>query len=291
MQLSTFLIQVLNGVQYGMLLFLIASGLTLTFGIMGIINLAHGAFFMIGAYLVFQFTRHMGWPLPLAYVSAIACVVALGALVEKSVLAPLANRDHLDQVLVTYGLILILDELAVIAWGKDVQPAEIPAIFQGSIQLSQNFVYPIYRLVLSFVGILCAIGLYMLVSWTRLGMVVRAGSVDRNMVRALGINVGPIFSVIFGIGAALAAIAGIMAAPILSVSPGMGDKIIIIAFVVVVIGGIGSIKGAFVGALLVGLMDAFGKILFPSASSLVIYALMALILVWKPEGLFGKPAR
>jgi branched-chain amino acid transport system permease protein len=229
--------------------------------------------------------------LPLAYVSAIACVVALGAVVERSVLAPLANRDHLDQVLVTYGLILILDEMAVIVWGKDVQPAEIPAIFQGSIQLSQNFVYPIYRLVLSLVGIACAIGLYMLVSWTRLGMVVRAGSVDRNMVRALGINVGPIFSMVFGIGAALAAIAGIMAAPILSVSPGMGDKIIIIAFVVVVIGGIGSIKGAFIGALLVGLMDAFGKIFFPNASSLIIYALMALVLVWRPEGLFGKSAR
>ena len=291
MQLSTFLIQVLNGVQFGMLLFLIASGLTLTFGIMGIINLAHGAFFMIGAYLVFHFTRFMGWPLPLAYVSAITCVVVLGALIEKSVLAPLANRDHLDQVLVTYGLILILDELAVVAWGKDVQPADITSIFQGSIRFSEDFVYPIYRLVLSFVGVVCAISLYMLVSWTRLGMIIRAGSIDRNMVRALGINVGPIFSIVFGIGAALAAIAGILAAPILSVSPGMGDKIIIIAFVVVVIGGIGSIKGAFVGALLVGLMDAFGKMLIPSASSLVIYAVMALVLVWRPEGLFGKPAR
>jgi branched-chain amino acid transport system permease protein len=291
MQLSTFLIQILNGVQYGMLLFLIASGLTLTFGIMGIINLAHGAFFMVGAYLVFHFTRYLGWPLPLAYVAAIACVVALGALVEKSLLAPLAKRDHLDQVLVTYGLILILDELAVIGWGKDVQPAEIPSWFRGSIQLSENFVYPVYRLVLSAVGVICAIGLFLLVTRTRLGMVVRAGSVNREMVRALGINIGPIFSLVFGIGAALAAIAGIMAAPILSVSPGMGDKIIIIAFVVVVIGGIGSIKGALVGALLVGLMDAFGKILFPSASSLSIYLLMAIVLAWRPEGLFGRPAR
>ncbi len=287
MALSTFLIQLLNSLQYGMLLFLIASGLTLTFGVMGIINLAHGAFFMIGAYLAFQFTRHWGWPLPLAYVAAVAAVVVLGACVERSILAPLANRDHLDQVLVTYGLILVLDELAVIGWGKDVQPADMPAFLRGSINISDLVVYPAYRLVLAGVGLLCAIGLYLVVSKTRLGMIVRAGSVDRTMVRALGINVTPIFSLVFGLGAALAALAGILAAPILSVSPGMGDKIIIIAFVVIVIGGIGSIKGAFVGALLVGFFDSFGKILFPSVSSLVIYALMAAVLIWRPRGLFG----
>lgn len=290
MQLSTFLIQVLNGVQYGMLLFLIASGLTLTFGVMGIINLAHGAFFMIGAYLVFQFTRFWGWPLALAYVAAIAAVVALGAVVERTVLAPLANRDHLDQVLVTYGLILIFDELAVIQWGKDVQPAEIPAFLRGSVHLTDMIIYPVYRLALAGAGLACAAGLYLLVARTRLGMIVRAGSVDRGMVSALGINVAPIFALVFGLGAALAALAGILAAPILSVSPGMGDKIIIIAFVVVVIGGIGSIKGAFVGALLVGLFDSFGKVLFPTVSSLVIYALMAFVLVWRPTGLFGKRA-
>jgi branched-chain amino acid transport system permease protein len=290
MQLSTFLIQLLNSLQYGMLLFLIASGLTLTFGVMGIINLAHGAFFMIGAYLAFQFTRFWGWPLPAAYAGAVLAVIVLGACIERTVLAPLANRDHLDQVLVTYGLILIFDELAVIGWGKDVQPAEIPALLRGSLHLTDMVVYPVYRLVLAGVGLLCAVGLYLVVAKTRLGMIVRAGSFDRSMVRALGINVAPIFSLVFGLGAALAALAGVLAAPILSVSPGMGDKIIIIAFVVVVIGGIGSIKGAFVGALLVGLFDSFGKILFPTVSSLIIYALMAAVLVWRPRGLFGKTA-
>ncbi len=289
MELSTFLIQLLNSLQYGMLLFLIASGLTLTFGVMGIINLAHGAFFMIGAYLVYQFTRHWGWPLPVAYAAAVAAVVLIGAFVERSVLAPLVNRDHLDQVLVTYGLILIFDELAVILWGKDVLPADIPGPLRGSVHLSNLVVYPTYRLFLGLIGLICAIGLYLIVAKTRLGMIVRAGSVDRTMVRALGINVTPIFSLVFGFGASLAALAGVLAAPILSVSPGMGDKIIIIAFVVVVIGGIGSIKGAFIGALLVGLFDSFGKILFPTFSSIVIYALMAAVLIWWPRGLFGKP--
>lgn len=290
MELSTFLIQLLNSLQYGMLLFLIASGLTLTFGVMGIINLAHGAFFMIGAYLAFQLSRFWGWPLPLAYAGAVAAVVVLGALVERTVLAPLVQRDHLDQVLVTYGLILVFDELAVIGWGKDVQPAEIPALLRGSVNLGGDVIYPTYRLVLAAVGLACAIGLYLIVARTRLGMILRAGSVDRTMVRALGINITPIFSLVFGLGAALAALAGILAAPILSVSPGMGDKIIIIAFVVVVIGGIGSIKGAFVGALLVGLFDSFGKVLFPTVSSLIIYALMAAVLIWRPRGLFGKAA-
>jgi branched-chain amino acid transport system permease protein len=242
---------------------------------------------MIGAYLAFQFTRYWGWPLPAAYAAAVLAVVLIGACVERTVLAPLADRDHLDQVLVTFGLILVFDELAVIAWGKDVQPAAIPASLSGSVHLGSQFVYPLYRLVLAGVGLLCAFGLYLLVAKTRLGMIVRAGSYDRTMVRALGINVTPIFSLVFGLGAALAAFAGVLAAPILSVSPGMGDKIIIIAFVVVVIGGIGSIKGTFVGALLVGLFDSFGKILFPSISSLIIYALMAAVLIWRPHGLFG----
>lgn len=290
MQVSTFLIQLLNSFQYGMLLFLIASGLTLTFGVMGIINLAHGAFFMIGAYLVFQFTHFFGWPLPLGYLASIVAVVCLGSVVERTVLAPLVRRDHLDQVLVTYGLILIFDELAVVLWGKDVQPAVIPTFLQGSVHLGGTIIYPLYRLVLAGVGLLCAIGLYVIVAKTRIGMIIRAGAYDRNMVSALGINVGPVFALVFGLGAALAAFAGILAAPILSVSPGMGDKVIIIAFVVVVIGGIGSIKGAFIGALLVGLFDSFGKVLFPTVSSLVIYALMAFIIVWRPNGLFGRTA-
>jgi len=291
MHISTVLVQILNGLQFGMLLFLIASGLTLTFGVMNIINLAHGAFFMLGAYGAFALIKFAGWPFPAAYAGSILAVVILGALVERSVLAPLAKRDHLDQLLVTYGLILICDELAVIFWGKDVQPAEIPPPLQGSIQLSSMIVYPVYRLVIAGIGLVAALGLYLMVAKTRLGMVVRAGSIDRDMVRALGINVTPIFSLVFGLGAAFAALAGIVAAPILSVSPGMGDKIIIVAFVVIVIGGIGSVKGAFVGALLVGLVDSFGKILFPTVSSILMYGLMAAVLVWRPQGIFGKPRR
>lgn len=291
MELTTFFIQILNGMQFGMLLFLIASGLTLTFGIMGIINLAHGAFFMIGAYLAFHFVTKLGWPFAIAYIAAMLAVVVLGAFIERTTLAPLVKRDHIDQVLVTYGLILILDELAVMLWGKDVQPAEIPSFLNGSVALTEAMSYPIYRLVLGGIGLACAIGLFLLIAKTRLGMIVRAGSVDRDMVRALGIGVGPIFSAVFGIGAALAALAGIVAAPILSVSPGMGDRIIIIAFVVVVIGGIGSVRGAFVGAILVGLVDAFGKILVPNVSSLVMYILMAAVLIWRPQGLFGTTTR
>lgn len=291
MTLSTFLIQVLNGLQYGMLLFLIASGLTLTFGVMRIINLAHGAFFMAGAYLAFHLIKFAGFSFPAAYAGAVLAVVVVGALIERSLLAPLAKRDHLDQVLVTYGLILIFDELAVMIWGKDVQPAEIPGGFAGSVTLFETMVYPTYRLVIAGIGLASAIALYLLISKTRLGMIVRAGSVDRDMVRALGIPVAAIFSIVFGIGAALAALAGIVAAPVLSVSPGMGDRIIIIAFVVVVIGGIGSVRGAFVAALLVGLVDAFGKALLPNLSSLLMYALMAAVLVWRPQGLFGALVR
>ncbi len=288
---STFLLQLLNGVQFGVLVFLLASGLTLTFGIMNVINLAHGSFFMIGAYLTYEFAIHMGLPLAVAMLGAIASVVVIGTILEWFTLAPLVNRGHLDQVLLTYGLILIFDELATIIWGKDVQPAEIPKIFRGSVNVFSLFDYPLYRLVIIVVGLLTAIGLYLLISRTRLGMIVRAGTVDRNMVRALGIPVNSIFSIVFGIGAALAALGGIVASPVLSISPEMGDRIIIIAFVVVVIGGMGSIRGAFIGAILVGLVDTFGKVLFPSFSSLGIYLLMAAVLIWRPEGLFGAPAR
>lgn len=291
MTLSIFLTQVLNGLQYGMLLFLIACGLTLTFGVMGIINLAHGAFYMAGAYLAFHLIKFSGLGFTAAYAGAIAIVVVMGALIERTLLAPLARRDHLDQVLLTYGLILIFDELAVMLWGKDVQPAELPALFKGSVELFGVVTYPLYRLVIAGTGLATALLLYLLISHTRLGMVVRAGSVDREMVSALGIPVGLMFSAVFGIGCALAALAGIVAGPVLSVSPGMGDRIIIIAFVVVVIGGIGSIRGAFVGALLVGLVDTFGKALLPTVSSLLMYALMAVVLIVRPQGLFGAPAR
>jgi branched-chain amino acid transport system permease protein len=291
MGLSTFLLQLLNGLQFGVLLFLLASGLTLTFGIMGVINLAHGSFFMIGAYLAYELSVRAGMPLAVSLAASIAGTVVIGTLLEWFTLAPLVNRNHLDQVLLTYGLILIFDELATMIWGKDVQPAEIPEVFRGSVDVFGLFDYPLYRLVIIAAGLLTAVALYLLISKTRLGMIVRAGTVDRDMVRALGIPVKPIFSIVFGIGAALAALGGIIASPILSISPGMGDRIVIIAFVVVVIGGIGSVRGAFFGALLVGLADVFGKVFFPSVSSLGIYVLMAAILIWRPEGLFGAPAR
>jgi branched-chain amino acid transport system permease protein len=271
MDTGTLLAQLMNGLQYGMLLFLIASGLTLTFGFMGVINLAHGAFFMIGAYIAYHLTSRAGFPFWASLVSAVGSVVLLGALVERTLLAPLAKRDHLDQVLVTYGLILIFDELAHLIWGPDVQPFAIPAAFDTTIRLSDALTYPAYRLVISAVGIACAIALYLLIMRTRLGMIIRAGAHDRELVRALGIDVRTAFSLVFGIGAAFAALAGVVAAPVLSISPGMGDRIIIITFVVVVIGGIGSLEGAFVGAL--------------------IYMLMAAVLTWRPTGLFGASPR
>jgi branched-chain amino acid transport system permease protein len=288
---ATVLLQLLNGLQFGVLLFLLASGLTLTFGIMRVINLAHGSFFMMGAYLAYHFSMHAGLALPLALILAIASVAVTGAILEWFTLAPLVNRSHLDQVLLTYGLILIFDELATILWGKDVQPAEIPQVFQGSVNVFSLFDYPLYRLVIIAAGLLTALALYLLIAKTRLGMIVRAGTTSREMVRALGIPVRPVFSIVFGIGAALAAFGGIIASPVLSISPGMGDRIIIVAFVVVVIGGIGSIRGAFIGAILVGLADVFGKVLFPNVSSLGMYVLMAAVLIWRPEGLFGAPAR
>lgn len=290
MTFAIFLIQILNGLQYGMLLFLIAAGLTVTFGIMGIINLAHGAFFMAGAYLAFHFSTFAGFGFAASYASAILIVIVMASVIERGLLAPLAKREHLDQVLVTYGLILIFDELAVMLWGKDVQPAEVHEALKGSIEL-MGVTYPVYRLVITGIGIACALLLYLLISRTRLGMIVRAGSVDRNMVRALGIPVSKMFSLVFGIGCALAALAGIVAGPILSISPGMGDRIIIIAFVVVVIGGIGSLRGAFVAALLIGLVDAFGKALVPNLSSLLMYVLMAAVLIVRPQGLFGANTR
>jgi branched-chain amino acid transport system permease protein len=291
MDFGTLLIQLLNGIQFGMLLFLIASGLTLTFGVMNIINLAHGAFFMLGAYFMFHLSRRMGLPYAASLALAVAGIVVLGAVVERMLVAPLAKRDHLEQLLVTYGLILIGDEVARIAWGPDVQPFQVPAMFDATIELMPGIPYPAYRLVISAVGLVIAIALWLLIARTRLGMIIRAGAHDRDMVRALGIDIRTANSAVFGIGAALAAIAGIVAAPVLSVSPGMGDRIIIIAFVVVVIGGIGSLRGAFVGALLVGLVDSFGKILFPALSSALIYLLMAAVLVWRPQGIFGAAVR
>ncbi|MCU0765606.1 MAG: branched-chain amino acid ABC transporter permease [Burkholderiaceae bacterium] len=264
MDLATFLIQCLNAVQYGLLLFLVASGLTLIFGIMGVINLAHGSFYMIGAYLS----------------------VLLGYLLEWLFFSYLYEREHLQQVLMTYGLILVFEELRSLTVGDDVHGVQPPAWLAGSIPLSEVMSYPVYRLFISAVCIALAVAMWLVITRTRLGMRVRAGASNREMVRAMGVDVRLLYRVVFAVGVAIAALAGMIAAPVSSVYPGMGGQVLIICFVVVVIGGIGSIRGALVAALLVGVVDTFGKVLMPQAAGLLVYLLMAAVLLWKPEGLF-----
>jgi len=287
MDITTFLIQIMNGVQYGFLLFLVASGLTLIFGIMGIINLAHGAFYMLGAYLVywlFGITDNLF----LAILFSLFIMLAIGYLVERVAISYLYKRDHLYQVLLTYGLILILNELQKILWGTEFNSVPIPAMLSGAVPLTENQVYPVYRLFISVVCMAIAAGMYLLIGKTRLGMMIRAGAANREMVQTLGIDVSRLFAIVFSLGATLAAFAGMIAAPVSSVYPGMGDQILIVSFVVVVIGGIGSVKGAFIGAMLIGLADTFGKVLLPDFASVAVYATMAVILIWRPQGLFGK---
>lgn len=286
MDLAFVSIQLLNGIQYGLLLFLVASGLTLVFGIMGIINLAHGVMYMIGAYLAFSLTALTG-NLAAAILLGIPLVIAVGFIIERFLISALYERDHLDQVLLTYGLILVFNELQKIIWGSNVHSVPVPDMFDFSIQLTDNLKYPVYRLVVSAVCIVLAAGMYLVIQKTRLGMTIRAGADDREMVEGLGINIRTLFALIFAGGVALAAFAGMIAAPLSSVYPGMGDTILIVCFVVVVIGGIGSIKGAFLGAMVIGLADTFGAVLLPQFSSLIVYALMAMVLLWRPRGLFA----
>ncbi len=287
MDLAQFLVQALNGVQYGLLLFLVASGLTLIFGIMGIINLAHGAFYMIGAYLAYWLA---GWTgnLFAAVLLGIPIAVAVGLVIERLLISRLYRRDHLDQVLLTYGLILILNEGQRILWGSDFHGVPVPEMLAGSVPLTENQAYPVYRLFISLVCLGVAAGLSLMIARTRLGMKIRAGASNREMASALGVNIGAVFAVVFALGVALSAFSGMIGAPVSSVYPGMGDRVLIISFVVVVIGGIGSVKGAFIGALLIGLADTFGRVLVPDFASMVIYALMALVLLWRPQGLFGR---
>ena len=287
MDITSFLIQILNALQYGLLLFLVASGLTLVFGIMGIINLAHGSFYMIGAYLAFALTSLTG-NLMLAIVLGIPLAFGFGALLEKLLFVHLYKRDHLQQVLLTYGLILIFEELRSITVGDDVHGVAIPDLFSASIRLSENLSYPVYRLVISVVCIALAAGLWWLMQRTRLGMMIRAGSFNREMVQSLGVNIDMLYRTVFALGVALAALAGMLAAPISSVYPGMGGSVLIISFVIVVIGGIGSVWGALVAALLVGFADTFGKVLMPELAGLTVYLLMAVVLLWRPEGIFRK---
>ncbi|HNQ56508.1 MAG: branched-chain amino acid ABC transporter permease [Rhodocyclaceae bacterium] len=287
MDFAFFLIQLLNGLQYGLLLFLVASGLTLIFGIMGIINLAHGSFYMVGAYLAWSLASMTG-SLSAAILLGVVLTVLLGVALEWLLIRRLYERDHLYQVLLTYGLILVFEEMRSIVWGDDVHGVPVPALLEHSIPLTENLSYPVYRLVISAVCLLLALGMYLLIARTRLGMMIRAGSSNRDMVQSLGINIRLIYTLIFALGVALAAFAGMINAPLSSVFPNMGGGVLIICFVVVVIGGIGSVKGALVASLLIGLAETFGQVLVPEVAGMIVYLLMAAVLVWRPEGLFRK---
>ena len=281
------LIQLLNGVQYGLLLFLLATGLTLVFGVMGIINLAHGSFFMIGAYLALTLTR-LGMPFAVTIVLSLIGAVAIGIVTELVTLRHIYGRDHLDQVLLTFGLILIFNETVRLLWGADIQSLPMPEALSGSIPLFGRHRYPAYRLFVTAFGLLVGAGLWLLINRTRLGMIIRAGASRRETVGAMGININLVFTAVFGLGAGLAAVSGTVAAPILSLYPGMGEEIIIITFVVVVIGGLGSLRGALLGSLLIGVADTFGKAMLPELSSVMVYVMMVVVLLFKPRGLFSR---
>jgi len=290
MDLATFLIQCLNAVQYGLLLFLVASGLTLIFGIMGVINLAHGSFYMIGAYMAFALSAPVastfGGGFFSVLVVGVVLAVLLGYVLEWAFYSYLYEREHLQQVLMTYGLILVFEELRSLIVGDDVHGVPVPPLLSAALPLGEVMTYPVYRLFISGVCIALALGMYLVFTRTRLGMMIRAGSTNREMVQSLGVDISFLYRVVFAAGVALAALAGMVAAPVSSVYPGMGQSVLIICFVVVVIGGIGSIRGALVAALLIGFVDTFGKVLLPSAAGVLVYVLMALILLWRPDGLF-----
>ena len=281
------LVQILNGLQYGLLIFLAASGLTLVFGILGVINLSHGSFYMLGAYLSLTLTSWLG-DIFLALAAGIPLAFLFGAAIEWLFIRHLYGRDHLQQVLLTFGLILVFNEVQRIVWGTQPHSVPIPSYLSGSVRLTEVLSYPVYRLAVAGICILLAFGMMSVIQRTRVGQMIRAGESNREMVEALGIDTRLLYRFVFAAGVALAAAAGIVAAPVETVYPGIGERVLIISFVVVVIGGIGSIKGAFVGALLIGLADAFGKVFFPQFASVVVYALMAAVLIARPGGLFGR---
>jgi branched-chain amino acid transport system permease protein len=286
MSLSLLLLQIVNGVEYGLLLFLVASGLTLVFGVLGVLNFAHGSFYMLGAYLAWWLSERTG-SLPLAILLAIPAMVLIGLAVERLAIARLYERDHLSQVLLTYGLVLLFNELQRALWGNDVHGVRAPSALAWTMPLGETQTWPAWR---AFTALACiGIGAAMrqVVLKTRFGMRVRAGASNAEMVEALGIDVRRLFAIVFSAGTALAGLAGMLAAPLTTVYPGMGESVLILSFVVVVIGGIGSIKGAFFGALLVGLADTFGKVLLPGFASAIVYAVMAAVLLWRPRGLLG----
>ncbi len=298
--------QVLNGLQYGVMLFLMAAGLTLVFGVMGLINLAHGSLYMVGAFAAAAVAGATGSFL-LALAAALAAAAAAGAIVELTVIRRLYDRDHLDQVLATFALILIFSEGTRYFFGSFPLYLDIPAYLSGPVTLPGGILYPTYRLALIGVGLLVSLGLYLLIARTRLGVRIRAGAQDREMIAALGVDISKLYTLVFALGAALAGLAGALVGAIQSVQVGMGEPVLIVAFVVIVIGGIGSVKGAFVGALMVGLTDRLGGLFLPAIfrlfmdgsaaqatgsalASMLIYILMAGVLIWRPQGLYGARA-
>jgi branched-chain amino acid transport system permease protein len=299
--------QCLNGVQLGMLLFLLAAGLTLVFGIMDFVNLAHGSLYMLGAYFAATFAVFTG-SFVAAVVLALAASLIVGMVLEVVAIRPLYGRDHLDHVLGTFGLILFFNELVRLIWGPAGMTLALPPAMLTAVQIIPGIHYPLYRLVIILATLAVALLLYLVVMRSRLGMLIRAGASNREMVGALGINIKLLYTLVFGLGAALAGFAGLMQAPILTVQIGMGENILILAFVVIIIGGIGSIRGAFVAAIIVGLIDTVGRAFLPDAlrlvlstngaatlgpalSSMSIYLLMAVILIFRPEGLFPAASR
>ncbi len=289
MTLSLFFLQLLNGVEYGLLLFLVASGLTLVFGVLGVLNFAHGSFYMLGAYLAYWLSERTG-SLLLAVAVGVPAMALVGLLVEKLAIARLYKRDHLSQVLLTYGLILVFNDLQRSLFGNDVHGVATPQALSFHIPLGSTQQWPAYRVFTAVACLALAALMRQVILGTRFGMRVRAGASNAEMVEALGIDVRRLFTALFVAGTALAALAGMLAAPLTTVYPGMGEGVLILSFVVVVIGGIGSIKGAFLGALLVGLSDVFGKVLLPGFSSAIVYAVMAAVLIFRPRGLLGAPA-
>ena len=303
MTLYLFLEQTLNGFQLGVMLFLMAAGLTLVFGIMNMINLAHGSFYMIGAYVA-AYVSNVTGSFFIGVAVALPTAALVGMLVETIALRKLYKHNHLDQVLATFGLILFFNELTSIIWGPQALFVAIPPLFSGSVELIPNVPYPIYRLVIIGVGLLVALLMRTLIVKTRTGMLIRAGASNREMVKALGVDIDRLYTIVFGIGTLLAGLAGAIAGPILATEIGMGENIMILTFVVIIVGGIGSIRGALIGALLVGLVDTYGRAFLPtilrnffedpsiadgvgaSASSISIYLLMAVVLIFKPRGLF-----
>jgi len=298
--------QILNGLQLGVTLFLMSAGLTLVFGIMQVINLAHGSFYMIGAYVAATVTVRSGSFL-LGLVVALPAAALVGMLVEVVVLRRLYKKEHVDQVLATFGLILFFNELTHIIWGRQPLFMDVPSWLSGSVELIPGIPYPSYRIAVIGVGLLVALFLYLMFSRTRIGMQIRAGASNREMAGALGINIRLLYTLVFGLGTLLAGLAGVMAGPILAVEAGMGESILILTFVVIVIGGFGSVRGALIGALLVGMVDTLGRAFLPalfrmflssahadgvaaSVASMSIYILMAIILIWRPKGLLPAHA-